>query len=112
MHFLIGLTETYDSIRSHILSMDPLPTVNRAFYFTQQLERQKEVTMAMHNIQDSSAFATNKQPYKSNPNSSNSQYPSNYNSSYSNSYQGRRDSKRAKFDRKCSHCHQKGHLVE
>ena len=34
--FLMGLNSGYDAIKNQILAMDPLPTVNRAYYILQQ----------------------------------------------------------------------------
>jgi len=44
LQFLMGLNSTYDTTRGQILSMDPFPSVNRAYYILQQLEKQRQVT--------------------------------------------------------------------
>nr|GEW28213.1 hypothetical protein [Tanacetum cinerariifolium] len=42
--FLKKLNDDYESVRSQILAMNPLPTVNKAYYIVQQIEKQKQVT--------------------------------------------------------------------
>ncbi|GJS07455.1 retrovirus-related pol polyprotein from transposon TNT 1-94 [Tanacetum coccineum] len=44
IQFLIKLNDDYESVRSQILAMDPLPTVNKAYYIVQQIEKHKQVT--------------------------------------------------------------------
>jgi len=44
--FLMGLNnDTYSTIRSHILAMDPLPSLDRIFNITQQEENHKKVVV-------------------------------------------------------------------
>lgn len=43
MQFLMGLNEGFDSVRSQILAMDPLPTVNKAFSMIVRVEKQRSV---------------------------------------------------------------------
>ncbi|GJV04360.1 pyridoxal 5'-phosphate synthase-like subunit PDX1.2 [Tanacetum coccineum] len=42
--FLMKLSDEYESVRSQILAMDPLPNVNKAYYIVQQINKQKQVT--------------------------------------------------------------------
>lgn len=42
MQFIIRLNMVYDSVRNHILSMDPFPSVNQVYYLVQQIEKQKQ----------------------------------------------------------------------
>ncbi|KAL0401324.1 UNVERIFIED_CONTAM: hypothetical protein Slati_4162300 [Sesamum latifolium] len=42
MQFLMGLSEPYDSIRSQILVLDPLPSVNKAYSMVLRVERQRK----------------------------------------------------------------------
>ncbi|GJU19868.1 reverse transcriptase domain-containing protein [Tanacetum coccineum] len=44
IQFLMKLNDDYESVRSQILAMDPLPIVNKAYYIVQQIEKQKQVT--------------------------------------------------------------------
>lgn len=39
-----GLNKSYDRAKINILSMDPLPTVNRVYHMIQQIERHNSVT--------------------------------------------------------------------
>ncbi|GKB71281.1 pyridoxal 5'-phosphate synthase-like subunit PDX1.2 [Tanacetum coccineum] len=55
IQFLMKLNDDYESVRSQILAMDPLPTVNKAYYIVQQIEKQKQVTN--HTFEPSAFFA-------------------------------------------------------
>ncbi|XP_074297463.1 uncharacterized protein LOC141628189 [Silene latifolia] len=39
--FLMGLDDAYDNLKTKILSMDPLPSINKTYYLVQQIESQK-----------------------------------------------------------------------
>lgn len=41
---LLGLNSGFGNAISSSLAMDPLPSLSRAFYLAQQMERQKEVS--------------------------------------------------------------------
>lgn len=43
MQFLMGLNDTYNSIRGQILLMEPLPNVNKAHSMVLRVEKQREV---------------------------------------------------------------------
>lgn len=43
MQFLMGLSDAFEYVRSNILLMDSLPTINHAFHMVLQIERQKEI---------------------------------------------------------------------
>lgn len=43
VQFLMGLNESYDPIRSQILVLDPLPTVNKAYSMTLRIEKQRAI---------------------------------------------------------------------
>lgn len=43
MQFLMGLHESFNSVRSQILAMDPLPPVNKAFSMILRVEKQRSV---------------------------------------------------------------------
>lgn len=113
MQFLMGLNDNFENIRSQVLPMEPLPTVNRAYYLVQQVERQKEVTNGKQTTQENSALNANRQYNNSQSNYNNNKQNTNNNSGYSSVNQGRRDFKRTRVEtRKCHHCNQKGHIVE
>ncbi|PWA43290.1 hypothetical protein CTI12_AA537040 [Artemisia annua] len=53
IQFLMKLSDEYESVRSQILAMDPLPTVNKAYYIVQQIEKQKQAfsnSVAKHSV--------------------------------------------------------------
>ncbi|KAK9675965.1 hypothetical protein RND81_11G044800 [Saponaria officinalis] len=58
--FLMGLNESYDNLRSNILSMEPMPNINKAYSFVQQIESQKRISNIINLSQDASAFAAEK----------------------------------------------------
>lgn len=62
--FLMGLNnEAYSTIRSQILAMDPLPSLDRIFNITQQEEKHKQVVINRDQRGDSvMAFAVKEQP--------------------------------------------------
>lgn len=43
MQFLMGLNSCYDTTRGNILMMKPLPTINQAYFFVVQDEKQREI---------------------------------------------------------------------
>ncbi|KAL0357409.1 UNVERIFIED_CONTAM: hypothetical protein Scaly_1426600 [Sesamum calycinum] len=43
MQFLIGLDDAYDHIRSQILAIEPLSSVNKAFSMVQRVEKQQKL---------------------------------------------------------------------
>ncbi|GJZ01387.1 retrovirus-related pol polyprotein from transposon TNT 1-94 [Tanacetum coccineum] len=93
--FSMKLNDDYESVRSQILAMDPLPTVNKAYYIVQQIEKQKQVTN--HSFEPTAFFA-------------------NLNNKGGNG--GRKDNKGSRNDGKndgkrfCNGCHQEGHTVD
>lgn len=44
IQFLMKLNESFENIRSQIMGMDPLPTINKAYNLVQQVEKQKQIT--------------------------------------------------------------------
>ncbi|XP_068323093.1 uncharacterized protein [Pyrus communis] len=58
MKFLMGLGESYASVRSNTLLQDPLPTVNKAYSLVLRHEKQSEVTTNKAQAQpDAAVFA-------------------------------------------------------
>uniref|UniRef100_A0A803MNF7 Retrotransposon Copia-like N-terminal domain-containing protein n=1 Tax=Chenopodium quinoa TaxID=63459 RepID=A0A803MNF7_CHEQI len=53
-----GLNRNYDAAKTNIISMDPLPTVNRAYYMLLQIERQHKLNEKIDVSSQTSAFAT------------------------------------------------------
>ncbi|GJT98495.1 hypothetical protein Tco_1094013 [Tanacetum coccineum] len=56
MQFLMRLNDDFEAVRNQILTMDPLPNINKAYYIVQQVEKQKQVT---HQVADPIAFFAN-----------------------------------------------------
>lgn len=100
MKFLLGPNTGFDSTVTNVLSMDPLPCLNRVFSITQQVEKQKEMSNES-NVLSSSAMAA--QTYK-------------YGQlQRSNTGQGKKDWRELKKDRMnkvCAHCKGKGHSAD
>ncbi|GJX48961.1 hypothetical protein Tco_0275806 [Tanacetum coccineum] len=95
IQFLMKLSGGYEFVRSQILAMDPLPSVNKAYYIVQQIEKQKQVTN--HTFEPSAFFAT--------MNIKGVNY-------------GKKDNKNTRSDlrnevwRFCTNCNQEGHTVD
>ncbi|XP_021849010.2 uncharacterized protein [Spinacia oleracea] len=105
MKFLLGLNGGFDSTVTNVLSMNPLPNINRVFSITQQTEKQKELSVAAVecNAMISSAMAT--QAYRGGQNQS-QKYTSG---------SGKKDwkeIKKEKMNRICNHCKGKGHTAD
>ncbi|XP_051139637.1 uncharacterized protein LOC127257304 [Andrographis paniculata] len=49
MDLLMGLNDTYDSVRSQILMMDPLPSLNKTYAILMSVEKQEEIQGVVHN---------------------------------------------------------------
>ncbi|XP_074265479.1 uncharacterized protein LOC141587913 [Silene latifolia] len=58
IQFLMGLNTGFDNIRTQILSMDPLPTINRALGLLQKIEKQKHVVESVEVLTEASAYAS------------------------------------------------------
>nr|GEX79053.1 sulfotransferase 16 [Tanacetum cinerariifolium] len=56
IQFLMKLSDGYESVRSQILAMGPLPSVNKAYYIMQQIEKHKQVT---NHVFEPTAFFAN-----------------------------------------------------
>ncbi|KAG5525480.1 hypothetical protein RHGRI_017668 [Rhododendron griersonianum] len=48
MKFLMGLHESYSTVRGQILLMEPLPTINKVFSLLVQEERQRDIVSTIH----------------------------------------------------------------
>ncbi|KAL0348034.1 UNVERIFIED_CONTAM: hypothetical protein Sangu_1031200 [Sesamum angustifolium] len=56
MQFLMGLNDTYDHIRSQILVMEPLPSVNKAYSMVQRVEKQRKLNLLTSEIPEGVAL--------------------------------------------------------
>nr|XP_016513157.1 PREDICTED: uncharacterized protein LOC107830191 [Nicotiana tabacum] len=50
IQFLMGLNDTYSAVRSNILMITPLPSVNQAYSLLIQDEKQREIHVAQHPV--------------------------------------------------------------
>ncbi|XP_075081987.1 uncharacterized protein LOC142166492 [Nicotiana tabacum] len=66
IQFLIGLNETYGALRSSILMLSSLPTVNQAYSLLIQDETQREIYIGVHSVE--SAFMASQQQFHSQKN--------------------------------------------
>ncbi|XP_074315096.1 uncharacterized protein LOC141651276 [Silene latifolia] len=98
INFLMGLSDTYEVLRTNILSMDPVPPINKAYSIVQQVESQKMITNVLNSGQDTSAMnsyrsgAAGKQPL--------------------NVWKRDAPKKFKVNDRWCPHCNKRGHTLE
>lgn len=60
MQFLMGLNESYSTVRSSILLMNPLPTVNITYLMLNQEEKQRGIINTINNQHEVLAFFTHK----------------------------------------------------
>ncbi|XP_074301880.1 uncharacterized protein LOC141633290 isoform X2 [Silene latifolia] len=58
--FLMGLSDSYDTLKSQILLMEPMPPINKAYSIVQQIESQKKASSIMNSVHDTSALYSNK----------------------------------------------------
>ncbi|KAL9237496.1 hypothetical protein vseg_012035 [Gypsophila vaccaria] len=58
IHFLMRLNSSFDTIRTTILSMEPLPTFNKALALLHKVEKQKQITDAVDVLAEATAFAS------------------------------------------------------
>lgn len=96
MQFLLGLNSGFDNAISNILAMDPLPSISRAFYLAQQMEKQKEVSSmnSSPGNHEVSAFAVQQKQQ-----------------SYArNSF--KKDWRKDKSERMCDFCKKQGHTKD
>ncbi|GKD22240.1 retrovirus-related pol polyprotein from transposon TNT 1-94 [Tanacetum coccineum] len=96
MQFLMRLNDDFEAVRNQILSMDPLPNLNKAYYIVQQVKKQKQVTQQ---TTDPTAFYANNRGNQSARRDSRSE--------------GRNETKGQGSEKKvCTNCNQEGHLFE
>ncbi|XP_074318809.1 uncharacterized protein LOC141655639 [Silene latifolia] len=92
----MGLNETFDTLKTNILSMDPLPTVNKVYSFVQQVESQKSISIMNQPTTDVNALAANRAG-----------------SNQGNWNVWRRDGKKPKYEERwCNNCQKKGHTLD
>ena len=55
--FLMGLDDSFNTVRSQVLSIDPLPTLGRAYAMTAQEEKQHVVAARNPSIEATTLFS-------------------------------------------------------
>ncbi|XP_074277266.1 uncharacterized protein LOC141600908 [Silene latifolia] len=96
--FLMGLSDVYDSLRSNILAMDPIPPINKTYSIVQQIESQKMISNGSAPSQDVSALNASKFAGKQ---------------QLWNVWKRGDNTKKPKTDdRWCPHCNKKGHVID
>ncbi|KAK9756209.1 hypothetical protein RND81_01G081000 [Saponaria officinalis] len=56
IQFLMGLIEGYESVKTHLLTMDPLPPLNKEFALLQNVEKQIQLHDSTDSFPESAAF--------------------------------------------------------
>ena len=65
MQFLMGLNESFDSVRSQILLLDSIPSVNKVYSMVLIIEKQQEVTDIFTETVENTALCTRSSSTKS-----------------------------------------------
>lgn len=97
MQFLMGLNDSFESLRNQILVLDPLPSVHKAYSMALSVEKQKEVQINFSNLPESAMFV------KSSNNNGKRQFSSKPKTDFKN---------KGNNDRYCNHCKANGHTRE
>ncbi|KAL9247524.1 hypothetical protein vseg_020950 [Gypsophila vaccaria] len=95
IQFLMNLNSGYDTVRTNILSMEPLPSINKALSLLQKIERQKQISDVVDILSEANAYA-GLRTYD--PTSTDTKKPRLDTSFGPNS------------EKKCTYCHHLGHL--
>nr|GEV13783.1 hypothetical protein [Tanacetum cinerariifolium] len=106
MQFLMGLDESYLSIRSNILTRVPLPSVKTAFSVISEKESYRNVTSVGTTKPATTTFATKTFDNKKKFNNNYKGYGSNFNSNSNNNNRGPNP------NLKCTNCNNTGHTVD
>ncbi|KAK6161898.1 hypothetical protein DH2020_001739 [Rehmannia glutinosa] len=108
MQFLMGLNDTFDHIRSQILIMDPLPTINKAYSLVIRVEKHRNVQISCPDPMENAAMMSRVSHYGKDT----SVKAGNFNhSGYKNKGPHRRLTKEEKAKLTCDHCQGTGHDI-
>ncbi|KAK9706579.1 hypothetical protein RND81_07G136400 [Saponaria officinalis] len=83
IQFLMGLSDDYESVKTRVLTLEPLPPLNKAFALLQKIEKQKQLHVQTEILSDASAF---------------------------NSFKGTDNTSWKKPRKQCHYCHHFGHI--
>ncbi|KAK9666606.1 hypothetical protein RND81_14G197700 [Saponaria officinalis] len=102
----MGLNDTYDNLRSNILSMEPLPSINKAYSIVQQIESQKHISNILNSTQNTSAFLASGADFDSSAQAFSVRR-------FTGKRSWKKEFKKQKLDdRWCEHCNRRGHTRE
>ncbi|XP_071704496.1 uncharacterized protein [Rutidosis leptorrhynchoides] len=93
--FLMGLDESYQQIRSNLLTMDPIPTVKSAYATLSREESHRNSTVSVAKVQTSAFMSKNNSPANSN-----------------NSSNFTRNNRGPNQNLKCTKCNKLGHTID
>ncbi|KAF7843929.1 retrovirus-related Pol polyprotein from transposon TNT 1-94 [Senna tora] len=94
VQFLMRLNQAFEVIRSQILSLDPLPSINKAFAMVVNVETEKEINQSLNGNQVEGSAMMAKGNFRS------------------ENYKKGEDRKTEKMSKYCEHCQQNGHTKE
>lgn len=97
--FLMGLNPCYETLRTNILSANPLPAVNVAYSQLLRAEKQRNMSQISALGNDSSALAATRRPFSQT-----------FSPSFHSPY--KRDVKKKKKNRLCTYCQKNGHSFD
>ncbi|XP_074297108.1 uncharacterized protein LOC141627786 [Silene latifolia] len=61
IQFIMGLNNSYEMVNTNILSMEPLPSINKALSLLQKIERQKQIIDVVEVLAEATAYSTSTQ---------------------------------------------------
>uniref|UniRef100_A0A803MDK1 Reverse transcriptase Ty1/copia-type domain-containing protein n=1 Tax=Chenopodium quinoa TaxID=63459 RepID=A0A803MDK1_CHEQI len=101
IQLLSGLNRNYDQVTINLLSVDPLPNVNKAYHTLQQIEQQNRLNQFSSSSHEISAFHVASGNIAPTP----KVFPK-------PNFQYKKDFKRAKSELTCEHCKKRDHTVD
>ncbi|XP_074301365.1 uncharacterized protein LOC141632749 [Silene latifolia] len=114
IQFLMGLNGAYDTIRTQILSIDPLPSISKTLGLLKKIERQRQIYDGIDVITNANAYAVSNQFASKQANWQNSKTESGTTSYKFCTFCNMKghDLTNCFMLNKCSHCNKPGHKVE
>ncbi|XP_021602565.1 uncharacterized protein LOC110607721 [Manihot esculenta] len=94
IQFLIGLNESYECVKDHILLMDPLPSINKAYTMFLRFEKQKDSHNISNDFNTAMAISTQR----------------NFNEPASEKFLAKRGKINRRDDRVCTHYNTTAHM--
>ncbi|KAK9675626.1 hypothetical protein RND81_11G019600 [Saponaria officinalis] len=112
VQFLMGLNDSYSTVRGNILMMSPLPTITGAYSLLIQEEKQREISNNAQISLDASAFASQRKwdNHQSHVKGIKQGFQGQYNNVNFRNNQNRFQTKRSNYF--CTHCDMSGHSNE